>query len=254
MASANDIEGVIKALFFFFALILLVISFLFLPFVIMAHNARREKQAKAMSLKADQLDLDFSHAPDREFASSIKHLDSLDTKQGSDRYALNILKGSFDGHPVVLFDYHYSTSGVWWWSPSWKMHNYVSIVMLELGQEFPELTIGPEGGGLFAMIAEAFGGGDIDFESHEFSERFDVRSKNKKFAYDFCNAQMIEYLLHRRGTSLEVDGSTLAMGFGNMHETGRIEPRLKSLAEIRSLMPNYLFEPAVRTAPAVEMT
>jgi hypothetical protein len=143
-----------------------------------------------------------------------------------------------------LFDYHYATSGVWWWAPSWKMHHYVSIVLLQLGRDFPELTIGPENGGLFRMIADAFGGGDIDFESHEFSEQFDVRSKDKKFAYDFCNAQMIKYLLGRHGTSLEVDKSTLAMGFKYMHDISRIEPRLKSLVEIRGLMPEYLFASA----------
>ena len=116
--------------------------------------------------------------------------------------------------------------------------------MVDLEREFPELIIGPEGGGLFKRIAEAFGRGDIDFESHEFSEQFDVRSKDKKFAYDFCNARMIEYLLENRGMSLEVDRASLAMGYEDMHNVSRIKPRLATLVEIRSRMPNYLFEGA----------
>ena len=143
-----------------------------------------------------------------------------------------------------MFDYHYATRGDWWWPPKWTTHNYVSIVLVDLEREFPELIIGPEGGGLFKKIAEIFGGGDIDFESHEFSEQFDVRSKNKKFAYDFCNARMIEYLLKYRGISLEVDKSSLAMGYKDMHDVSRIKSRLASLVEIRSRMPNYLFEGA----------
>jgi hypothetical protein len=122
----------------------MLISLLFLPLVIQAHKARQQRQRDAM--------------------------------------ALNVLSGDYEGHPVTLFDFHYATRGVWWWAPSWKIHNYASFVILHLNKEFPELTIGAEGRGLFKMISDAFGGGDIDFESHEFSERYEVRSKNKKFA------------------------------------------------------------------------
>ena len=120
----------------------------------------------------------------------------------------------------------------------------MSIILVDLEKEFPELIIGPEGRGLFKKIAEVFGGGDIDFESHEFSEQFDVRSRDKKFAYDFCNARMMEYLLEHRDTSLEVDKSLLAIGYEDMHDVNRIKTRLASLVEIRSRMPNYLFEGA----------
>jgi hypothetical protein len=240
----RDIEGFIKLVVFVFQLGMLIISLFVLPFAIAAHNRQRKRQADAMSAKARELDLGYSSGPDSQLARSIQHLDSLDTNSGSDRYALNLIEGSFDGHPVILFDYHYTTRGVWWWAPSWTIHNYVSIALLDLEREFPELTIGPEGGGLFKMIAEAFGRGDIDFESHEFSEQFDVRSKDKKFAYDFCNARMIEYLLENRGTSLEVDKSSLAIGFNHMHDVSRIKAHLASLVEIRSRMPGYLFASA----------
>jgi hypothetical protein len=40
-----------------------------------------------------------------------------------------------------------------------------------------------------------FGYGDIKFESAEFSKTFCLRTPDKKFAYDACNAKMIEYLL-----------------------------------------------------------
>ena len=52
---------------------------------------------------------------------------------------------------------------------------------------------------------------------------------------------MIECLLDKHGISLEVDKSALAMGFENMHDVSRIQPRLASLVEIRSRMPDYLF-------------
>ena len=94
------------------------------------------------------------------------------------------------------------------------------------------------------MIAEVFGGCDIDFESHEYSEQIDVRSKDKKFAYDCCSARMIEYLFENSGTSLEVDRSSLGIGFDRRHDVSRIKSYLASLVEIRSRMPGYLFASA----------
>ena len=243
MASSSGDEF-FKMLDIGFKLCVLFFGLLSLPFIIAAHKERRKKQTAAMSAKARELGLEFSEWGNSRLAGMVRHLDSLDVNNGRDRYPLNVVHGHVDGHPVAVFDYHYATSGDWWWPPDWTIHNYVSIVLVDLEQEFPELTIGPEGGGLFRKIAEAFGGGDINFESHEFSKRFDVRSTDKKFAYDFCNARMIEYLLENRRTSLEVDKSSLAMGFEDMHEVNLIKPRLASLVEIRSRMPNYLFEGA----------
>ena len=241
---SSDTFDFIRLVLFVLKLWLFVVGLFVLPFAIAAHNERRRKQAAAMSAKAGELGLEFSGSASSRLAGMVRHLDSLDVDTGRDRYALNVAEGSFDGHPVAVFDYHYATSGDWWWPPEWTIHNYVSIVLVDLEKEFPELIIGPEGGGLFKRIAEAFGGGDIDFESYEFSEQFDVRSRDKKFAYDFCNARMMEYLLENRGISLEVDKASLAMGYEDMHDISRIRSRLASLVEIRSRMPNYLFEGA----------
>ena len=242
--ASGDTEDFIKLVFFVFKSCAFVIGLIALPFAIAAHNERRKKQAASMSAKACDLGLEFSESASSRLAGMVRHLDNLDVDKGRDRYAFNVVAGSFSGYPVAVFDYHYATNGDWWWPPKWKTHHYLSIVLVDLEKDFPELTIGPEGGGLFKKIAEVLGGGDIDFESHEFSEQFDVRSKDKKFAYDFCNARMIEYLLENRATSLEVDKCSLAMGFSDMHDVNHIKPRLASLVEIRSRMPDYLFESA----------
>jgi hypothetical protein len=237
----NSAEAGVKVLFFFFGVCLLIISLFLLPFVIEAHKARQQRQRDAMALKASDLGLHFDGKSDLHTAKKYLHLDQLHDLHGSDEYALNVISGDFQGHPVTLFDFHYATRGVWWWAPSWTIHNYASFVILNLNKDFPELTIGTEGGGLFKMISDAFGGGDIDFESHEFSERYEVRSKNKKFAYDFCNARMIDYLLERPASFIEVEHDTLAMGFDSQHNAERVETGLSHLLKIRSLMPNYLF-------------
>jgi hypothetical protein len=241
--ASDGLEVGIRGVWFLIQLMLLIIGLLILPGIIAERKVVRERQKKAMAAKASELGMRLSGGLPSHLLYVTRHLNELDVS-GDNRYAFNIMDGEYSGHPVFVFDYHYRTKGDWFWAPSWRKPNYVCVALVDLEKHFPELIIGPEGGGLFDMIAEAFGGGDIDFESHEFSEAFDVRSKDKKFAYDFCNAQMIDYLLANKDLSLEVDQKVLAVGSKGMHNVNKIESRLQKLAEIRDRMPNYLFEGA----------
>lgn len=196
-----------------------------------------KKRRDDMTLLADRLGLSFSHERNYRMADRYSFLDKL--RQGSNRYAYNIMSGSYQNHRVTVFDYHFETHSTDSKGRRQTHHYHFSFFILELEKDFPELTIAKEG--LFSKIAQAVGYDDIDFESHEFSKRFVVRSKDKKFAYDFCNAQMIEYLLGIADLNIEVDQNMLALGFGSCLKVEEIEPRLTQLVEIRSLMPNYLF-------------
>ena len=104
----------------------------------------------------------------------------------------------------------------------------------------PELTIGPEG--FFSKIAQAVGYDDIDFESHEFSRQFCVRSRDKKFAYDVCHARMIEYLMANDDLVIEIEHQALALYFSRRLDPALIEPNLTRLIQIRNLMPEYLMK------------
>ena len=96
--------------------------------------------------------------------------------------------------------------------------------------------------GIFSKIAQAVGYDDIDFESHEFSRKYCVRSKDKKFAYDVCNARMIDYLLDNLDLTMEIEGPALAIGFKSRLSVDQIRGQYGRLLQIRSLIPNYLFE------------
>ena len=106
-------------------------------------------------------------------------------------------------------------------------------------RSFPELVIDKEG--FFSKVAQALGYDDIDFESHEFSRKFRVRSPNKKFAYDVCNGRMIDYLLSNSDLSIEIEGEVMAISFNSRLSPEYIEPNLNRLITVRSLMPEYLF-------------
>ena len=217
---------------------LIIIGFLAIMAVVgVLGYLNAKKRREAMMALAAKLGLRFDPSKDRDMARRYDFLDKL--RSGSNRYAFNTLSGTYQDHEVILFDYHYETHSSDSKGHRRTHHHYFSCFLLHLPRSFPELVIGREG--FFSKIAQAIGYDDIDFESHEFSRRFCVRSRDKKFAYDFCNARMIEFLLANDDLTIEVDGSVLAITFSSRLNPERIEPNLNRLVALRGLMPEYLF-------------
>ncbi|MBT7067866.1 MAG: hypothetical protein HN919_16320 [Verrucomicrobia bacterium] len=201
-------------------------------------SAKRRREG--IGVVAAQLGLRFNPEKQYDLAKRYGFMNAL--RKGSKRYAFNVIEGAHEGHQVEVFDYHYETHSTDSKGRRQTHHHYFSFFVLTLPAAFPELTIAREG--IFSKIAQALGHDDIDFESHEFSRRFCVRSKDKKFAYDFCNAQMIEYLMTSDGFSIEVEGASLAMAFTKRLDPSALAHNLGRLIRLRSLMPDYLFEGA----------
>lgn len=218
--------------------ILIVGVFVVLVIVLAVFGAlAAKKRREAFAALATRLGLAFSAERDRDIAERFRFLDRL--AQGSNRYGYNILSGNYGGRSVLAFDYHYETQSHDSKGNRQTHHHHFSCFVLQLERGFPELTIAREG--IFSKVAQAFGYEDIDFESHEFSRRFCVRSKNKKFAYDVCHARMIEYLLANADLGIEIESSALALAFAGVLKPEEIEPNLQRLIQVRALMPNYLF-------------
>jgi hypothetical protein len=196
-----------------------------------------KKRREAFVALAARLGLQFSPDRDRTIADRFHFLNRL--AQGSNRYAYNIVSGTYQGRSVLVFDYHYQTESRDSKGHRRTHHHHFSCFVLQLERAFPELTIVREG--IFSKVAQAFGYDDIDFESHEFSRKFCVRSKDKKFAYDVCHAQMIEYLLTNDDLNIEIENTVLALAYSGVLKPEEIEPNLQRLVQVRELMPKYLF-------------
>ena len=180
--------------------IVFFVAFAALAIVVAILGARAaKKRREAFALVAQRLGLSFSPDRDSNLASYFGFLDKL--AQGSNRYAFNILRGNFRGYPIHAFDYHYETHSRDSKGNRQTHNHYFSCLILTVEKAFPELTIAGEG--FFSKIAQGLGYDDIDFESHEFSRTFCVRSKDKKFAYDFCHARLMEYLLQNQDLAIE---------------------------------------------------
>ena len=195
------------------------------------------KRLEALNELALRLGLNFSAAEDYRLAEQYGFLKQL--AQGENRYARNLLSGTYQNHEVLAFDYHYETHTTDSKGHQQTQDHWFSFFILTLPAVFPDLTIRREN--LFTKIAEAFGYQDINFESAEFSKAFNVQSPDKKFAYDVCSSKMMEYLLANRDLSIEIENNVLALAFNTRLSAEQIEFNLQRLIEIRSRLPEYLF-------------
>ena len=203
--------------------------------VIYSYIADRKRREALFEL-AQRLNLNFDAGNDDGIPGRFGFLKQLD--QGDNRYATNVISGTFQQYEVLAFDYHYQT----YYTDKNGTHtqdHWFSFCILTLPASFPELTIRREG--FFTKIAEVFGYQDINFESAEFSKTFNVRSPDKKFAYDVCNARMIEYLLANRDLNIEIENEVIALAFTTRLSVEQFELNLQRLVEIRSRLPEYLF-------------
>ena len=196
----------------------------------------RKRREDLLAL-SQRLGLRFDADKDYALAKQFSFLKEFSS--GSNRYATNILSGLYQQEQVIVFDYHYETQSTDGNGHTSTTDHWFSFLLLKLPGAFPELIIRREG--LLTRIAEAFGYQAIKFESAEFSNSFCVRSPDKKFAYDVCNAQMIEYLLANRDLSIEIENQVVALAFNNRLSAEQIEFDLRRLIEIRGRLPQYLF-------------
>ncbi len=215
-------------------LFILFAGLLITAFVYSAIAARKRREG--LFELAARLGLDFSTAEDYSIADQFSFLKEL--AQGSNRYAVNVLSGNYQQNQVLAFDYHYETTYTDK-NGTHTEHHWFSFFILTLPVIFPELTIRREN--FFTKVAEVFGYQDINFESGEFSKAFNVRSPDKKFAYDVCNARMIEYLLANRDLSVEIENNVVALAFTAQLSADQFEANLQRLVEIRARLPEYLF-------------
>jgi len=208
-----------------------------------AADAVRRRQLRASRLRvvglrdlAARLSFDsFKQESDAEFTMSWGFLHRL--SQGTDRYAFNILRGTYHDQSLFIFDFHYQTGS----GKNTQEHD-LTMLMLVFKEVFPQITITPGGENMLTKMASVFGGqDDIKFESAEFSRAFSVRSQDKRFAYDVCNPQMIEYLLANPNLQVEIQGPVILLAFEPPLAVGLIELNLQRLIEIRSRLPEYLF-------------
>ncbi|HUT59219.1 MAG TPA: hypothetical protein VNA25_15325 [Phycisphaerae bacterium] len=148
------------------------------------YAAQRRKKALWAWASARGLRFDADHRGNLD--ARFPEFDCLG--KGRDRYGYNVMSGDWQGREFLGFDYHYVTGS----GKNRSTHRF-SAVILKSPVPLEPLFIRPEG--LFDKVTEFFGYDDIDFESAEFSRRFYVKARNKRWAYDVIHPRTMELLL-----------------------------------------------------------
>lgn len=129
-------------------------------------------------------------------------------RRGSNRKAYNTLAGNaeFAGHRCEVWagDFRYQTTSGTGKNRRTTTHRF-SYALVSLPFESRKTTIRPEN--FLDRIGEFVGIDDIDFESDAFSRAFHVTGDDKRFAYDLCDPQMMEFLLDTRPPAFTLTGS-----------------------------------------------
>ena len=163
--------------------------------------AARHRRRKALAAWAQSIGLTYAAERNPDLAARLP--DFAVFHQGQNRYAFNVVSGTFEGREVVAFDYHYETRDtvtVREKDAQGRMrtrtktritHHRFSAVLMRPELQLKPLLIRPEG--VFDKVADFFGRGDLDFESAEFSRRYHVTAPDRRWAYDVLHARTIDF-------------------------------------------------------------
>jgi hypothetical protein len=153
---------------------------------------QKKKRRLALSAWADARGYTFM--PDETPALAHQFPDFSVLHTGSRRYAYNVMLGEREERGLWAFDYHYETYSTDSKGNRQTNHHHFSCVIVDTGMYLKELSIREEN--LLDKMKGAFGFDDIDFESAEFSRKFWVTAKEKRWAYDVIHQGTMEFLLN----------------------------------------------------------
>ena len=183
---------------------------IFIVFVLLAVGllvftlVRNRKRREEIHQLAAQLGMTYS----RYDSTGIVRLPFDLFRMGAGQGVENVLSGVRGDTPSYLFDYWYYTETRDSKGQVSRSYNHFSCAMVEMSGRFPNLSIAPEG--LLTRLADGLGMRDITFESEEFNRRFEIKSDNRKFAFDLIDARMMEWLLANSGKARwEISGPYL---------------------------------------------
>ncbi len=216
-----------------------LIFFLFLALIvagaILGHfqAAKRRKELVALAARYG-----WTFDPSKDHGMESRFAAFRCLREGSNRYAYNILSGQYNQRRICGFDYHYETYSTDSKGRRSTNHHHFSAVMLETGLPLRPLLIRPES--FFDRIGEFFGLDDIDFESTEFSRQFHVTSPDRRWAFDVIHQATMEFLLGAPRFTIELAGPTVVAYRSSCFKPADFEAAVQVTTGIIDRLPNYL--------------
>jgi hypothetical protein len=203
-----------------FLMILLFIAFAAIAILaaVAAHKAAQKRREELRALAAE---LGFTFDPGNDTGHDERYSQFEVFRRGHSRAAYNTFRGSveIDGRqfPTQMGDFTYKITTSNGKSTSTTTYNLSYLIVHLPFQNVPGLAIRREG--LFDKLAGVLGFDDIDFESIEFSRRFHVSSRDKRFAYDVIDPRMMEFLMQGDPPVIAIEQGQCCFHAGNRRWT-----------------------------------
>jgi hypothetical protein len=184
--------------------------FIFVAFlaliVVGAYFSQRAKVRRQNELAALAQRIGWQFDPASDSSHNERYPQFSVFQQGHSRAAYNTLRGNYevDGQACLasMGDFRYSETHSNGKQTTTTTYHFSYLIVHTPYPREPQLSIRREG--LFDKIGGFFGFDDIDFESAEFSDRFCVKSTDKRFAYDVIHPRMMEFLLDGEPPTIEI--------------------------------------------------
>jgi hypothetical protein len=212
-------------------------------------NARmKDKRRQEMADWAQANGLKF--LPEKDYSVWLRYQLFKCLDRGENHYAYNIMLGTAGKRVTCGFDYHYETHSTDSKGNRQTHHHYFSALVVDAGLPLKPLFIRPEG--FFDKVAEFVGFEDINFESTEFSQKFHVKSPDRRWAYDVLNQKTMEMMLLYARCHIELEGNQVMAYHDNKTFTaGEFSSALKVVNEMLDNLPPDVVEDlkAMRSGP-----
>jgi hypothetical protein len=194
-----------------------------------------QRRRQALAAWAANHGMTFRRERDRSFSRRFPAFSCF--REGQNRFAHNLIEGSWRGRRFLGFDYHYQVTTGSGKNRSTHTHRFSGVLIFS---ELPlrPLVIRPEG--LSDRIAGFFGARSINFESAEFSRRFYVHAEDRKWAYDVIHPRTMEFLLGRPIFHIEFDRDVVLARLTKVFDPEDYEVAADVVCGILDGLPEYL--------------
>jgi len=191
-----------------------------------------KKRREAFAVFANAHGLTYAR---RDLEGIVDHPFRLFSK-GDGRRVENVLSGEWRGNPMRAFDYWYYEESTDSDGNRTKTTYRYTCCLLEIEAAFPPLALTREN--VFTRMADGLGFRDIEFESPDFNKRFQVKAKDRRFAFSFVDARMMKWLLALAGKEeFEVAGGWLLVFHRGRRKPVGFAPLIETALAFRTQVP-----------------
>ena len=157
--------------------------------------------------------------------------------QGSNRRAIEVLRGTYDSRPALSFTYVWTTG-----SGKNRSTHHAHIVGLALPTYLPTVEVTPEG--LGARLAKLVGAQDVQFESEAFNRAYRVAARDQRTGHAILHPRLMERLLRpdALGNAWRIGGTWILSWESGTTDLDRLGPRLGLLSAVVRSIPRHVWQ------------